>query len=102
MRFRAQDSSGFRVRGSGFRVQGSEFRAQGSGLRVQGSGFRAQGPGFRVRFQFENDYFTEICSVSEAGSYLRLVDFVWHSTLGLRVIKKNKRLMVQGSGFRVD
>jgi len=27
---------------------------------------------------------------SEAGSYLRLIDFVYHSTLGLRVIKKNK------------
>ena len=26
-----------------------------------------------------------MCSVSEAGSYLRLIDFVNHSTLGLRV-----------------
>ena len=30
------------------------------------------------------------CSDSEAGSYLRLVDFVCHSTLGLSVIKKKK------------
>ena len=30
-------------------------------------------------------------SGSEAGSYLRLVDFVYHSTLGLRVIKKKKK-----------
>ena len=29
-----------------------------------------------------------MCSGSEAGSYSRLVDFVYHSTLGLRVIKK--------------
>ena len=29
-------------------------------------------------------------SGSEAGSYLRLIDFVYHSTLGLRVIKKKK------------
>jgi len=29
-------------------------------------------------------YFTEMCSGSEAGSYLRLIDFVYHSTLGLR------------------
>ena len=29
-----------------------------------------------------------MCSGSEAGSYLRLIDFVYHSTLGLRVIKK--------------
>jgi len=25
--------------------------------------------------QFENNYFTEVCSGSEAGSYLRLIDF---------------------------
>ena len=35
-------------------------------------------------------YFTELCSGSEAGSYLRLIDFVYHSTLGWRVIQKNK------------
>ena len=28
---------------------------------------------------------------SEAGSYLRLIVFVYHSTLGLRVIKKKKK-----------
>jgi len=27
------------------------------------------------------------------NSYLRLIDFVYHSTLGLRVIKKKKRRM---------
>ena len=31
-----------------------------------------------------------MCSGSEAGSYLRLIDFVYHSTLGLRVIKKKR------------
>jgi len=25
--------------------------------------------------QFKNNYFTEMCSGSEAGSYLRLIDF---------------------------
>jgi len=44
-----------------------------------------------ARTQFENKYFTEMCSGSEAGSYLRLIDFVYHSTLGLRVIKKKKK-----------
>jgi hypothetical protein len=34
------------------------------------------------------------CSGSEAGSYLRLIDFVYHSTLGLRVIKKRRRAPV--------
>ena len=28
--------------------------------------------------------------VTEAGSYLRLIDFVYHSTRGLRVIKMKK------------
>ena len=28
---------------------------------------------------------------SETGSYSRLTDFVYHSTLGLRVIKKKKK-----------
>ena len=32
-----------------------------------------------------------MCSGSEAGSDLRLIDFVYHSTLGLRVIKKRKK-----------
>ena len=41
-------------------------------------------------YQFENNYFTETCSGSEAGSYLRPIDFVYHSTLGLRVIKKRR------------
>jgi len=31
-----------------------------------------------------------MCSVSEAGSYFRLIDFAYHSTLGLRVIKKKR------------
>ena len=37
------------------------------------------------REKFENNYFTEMCSGSEAGSYLRLIDFVYHSTLGVRL-----------------
>jgi hypothetical protein len=41
--------------------------------------------------RFENDYFTEMCGGSEAGSYLRLIDFVYHSTLGLRVMKEKWR-----------
>jgi len=45
----------------------------------------------------ENNYFTEMCSGSEAGSYLRLIDFVYHSTLGLRVIKKKKNQMILGN-----
>ena len=38
--------------------------------------------------QFENSYFTEMCSGSEASSYFRLTDFVHHSALGQRVIRK--------------
>jgi len=31
-----------------------------------------------------------MCSGSEAGSYLRLIDVVYHSTVGLRVIKRRE------------
>jgi len=40
---------------------------------------------------FEHRSFTEMCIGTEAGSYLRLIDFVYHSTLGLGVIKKKKK-----------
>ena len=50
------------------------------------------------RPQFENKYFTEMCSGSVAGSYLRLIDFVYHATLGLRVIKKRRITCRHGNG----
>jgi len=37
-----------------------------------------------------HNYFVEMGSGSEEGSYLRLIDFVYHSTLCLRVVKKKK------------
>jgi len=40
-----------------------------------------------------------MCSGSEAGSYLRLIDFVCHPTLGLRVIKKRREGSGWGLGF---
>ena len=40
--------------------------------------------------QSENTYFTEVCSVFEAGSYLRLIDVVYHSTLGMRGMTMKK------------
>ena len=44
----------------------------------------------------QNNYFTEMCSGSEAGSYLIPIDFLFHSTLGLRVmIKKKKKSQMQ-------
>ena len=36
------------------------------------------------------------CGTWEAGSYLRRIDFVYHSTPGLRVIKKKKGCLVDG------
>jgi hypothetical protein len=36
-------------------------------------------------------FHTEMCSGSEAGLYLRLIDFKYHSNLGSRVIKKKKK-----------
>jgi len=79
--FRVQ-GLGFRVQGSGFRVWGSGFVVQGLGVRVWGSGFGVQGVGFRVEGAG--------CAGTEEGSYLRLIDFVYHSTLGWRVIKKDR------------
>jgi len=49
----------------------------------------------RVLHQFENNYATEMCSGSEVGSYLRLIDFVYHSTLGLRVMTERRRALHQ-------
>ena len=40
------------------------------------------------------NYFAEMGSGSEEGSYLRLTDFVYHSTLGLRVIKREEEVHV--------
>jgi hypothetical protein len=37
-----------------------------------------------------HNYFTEMSSASKAGSYLKLKEFVYHSTLGWIVIKKKK------------
>ena len=44
---------------------------------------------------------TEMCSGSEAGSYSRLVDFMYHSNLGLRETKKRRRTwsMLAEAGF---
>ena len=55
-------------------------------------GFRGKGSG--------NDCFTEMCSDSEAGSYLGLIDFVYHSTQGLTVIKKKKKKKRKFRGCR--
>ena len=44
----------------------------------------------KPRFQVKNNYFAEMSSGSEEDSYLRLIDFLFSSALGLRVIKKKK------------
>jgi len=62
------------VSGVGFRVSNFDL-GKGFGFRISGLEFWEQSLG---------------CSGSEAGSYLRLIDFVYHSTLGLRVIKKKE------------
>jgi len=45
---------------------------------------------FLLRSEAVPDYCREMCRGSETGSYVRLIDFVYHSTRGLRVIKKKK------------
>ena len=56
------------------------------GISILGVRFQVESLGSRVNY-----YFTEMCSGSEVGSYSRLMDFVYYSTLGLRVINKKKR-----------
>jgi len=51
-------------------------------------------------FGDENNYFTEMCSGFEAGSYLRLIHFVYQSTPVLRVIKKKKKSLALFGCFR--
>jgi len=46
----------------------------------------------------ENDSFTEMCRGSEAGSYLRPMVFMYHSTLGVRVMIKKKSLELSYGG----
>ena len=72
---------------------GSQVKGRRSFKAVPAS--LASGTG--VSSQFENYYVTEMCSGSEASSYLRLIDCVYHSTLGLRVIKKKKKKSTGGS-----
>ena len=45
--------------------------------------------------EFKNKFLVDMWSSSEDGSYLRLV---YHSTLGLRVIKKKKKNTGPGGG----
>ena len=66
--------------------------------RVGTPGSQSQG---RKSRGVEENYFTEMCSGSEAGSYLRLKDFVYHSTLDLKVVKKKKMALPPARIFPV-
>ena len=67
-------------------------------LHTRSDGARHMGSTVQVGLQFEN--FTKMCSGSEAGSYLRLIDFLYHSTLGLRITEKKKKGSSRPSGLR--
>ena len=67
---------------AGFQSRG--FRARRIPARTAGAAAPTFVCGLRV------NYFTDMCSGSEAGSYLRLIYSEYHSTLGLRVIKEKK------------
>ena len=51
---------------------------------------RTQNTPQSLRLNLETTYFTKLCSGSEAGSYSRLIDFVYHTTLGLKVITRKE------------
>ena len=42
---------------------------------------------YQFSYQFKNNYFTEMCSGSEAGSYLRLIDFVHVERKGVTTVE---------------
>jgi hypothetical protein len=70
--------SGFRVRGSGFRVRGSEFRVQGlSGSTYAWPRRNPPASPFRV--------------VQRVRPEVDVHSLLYHSTLGSRVIKQNKK-----------
>jgi len=67
-----------------------QFRME-AGVQIdcsKGASCSAGGAGLPLAATGENNYFTEMCSGSEAGSCLRQI---YHSTLGLRVMKKKKK-----------
>ena len=81
---------GFGVWGLGSGVWGLGFRVWGThwGLKACGFWFLVLGLWCRRQVDgFQNNYFTEMCSGSQAGSCSRLRDIVYHQTLDLRVIK---------------
>ena len=53
---------------------------------------------YDTKSQVENNYITEMCSASETGSYLRLIDCVYHSPLAWKVIKKKRRRRITKPG----
>ena len=62
-----------------WRVEGLVFRVRSSWCRVEESGFDLEGvwSGVSDRYssQFRDHYFAEMCSGSEEGSCVRLIDF---------------------------
>jgi len=71
------------------RVHTSSFTRTGFGARNT-SDYHEPSNSHWELVGLDNNYVTEMCSGFEAGSYLRRIVFVHHSTLGLRVIKKKK------------
>jgi len=63
-----------------------------TGARNQASGAqRCRHAGRVLQEDLRATTYTEMCSGSEARLYVRRIDFVYHSTLGLKGIKKKKK-----------
>jgi len=73
----------FRVQGLGSGVWGLGFRVSGFGFRVSGFGFWVSGFGFRDGTSLRR---------FRGGLALKAHRLVYHSTLGKRVIKKEKKV----------
>ena len=95
-RRRTVGGHGVAVRGWGGGVQGRHQSATAASIQDETRNAAPSHCGIRGA----NNYITETCNGSEAGLYLSLIDFVHHSTLGLRVIKQ--KIEGEGAGFKVQ
>ena len=89
---------GIRTRAVGLRLTKKKKKKQ-SGVHSKLTTLAAPRGGIvsdRYSFQLKNNYLTEMCSDSEEGSYLMLICFLYHATLGLRTIKKKKKKQSRG------
>ena len=74
--------------------------AESTATSGAGCTFAMRGVSFSTKNKKGVNYFTDMCSGSEAGLNLRRIDFACHSTLGVSVINKNRTDDLRGRKHR--